>query len=141
MSEPKMHKAQMSLSFPTSTDARDLGEVHLTVCDADHQGVVFQLRVDPIDFYKAVFKHQGHVPCSVLALGMENLGKKRVKKVEAIDLPPLSYDRHDRDLQLKAAVAPFETDGWVASFFGATFSYSGGNHLITFYRYEDNEDV
>lgn len=132
-----MRQGRITITRPTYGDGRQKIAIRI---DDESSGIEFlEIEIGLAEFAEAVTGH-GHVPCEYDTRGLANIGKQRVVKTERV---PYSFNgKYDTEAR-KAAVAPFEVDGWECNYLGDVgnpYRRAGeGAYHVTFIRYEDAE--
>ena len=130
-----MKQGRITISRPSYGDGRQKVEIRI---GDESSGIEFlEIEIGLAEFAAAI-TGQGYVHCEYEARGLANIGKQRIIKTERVPYSP--NGKHNTDAH-KAAVAPFEVDGWECNYLGEVgnpYRRAGdGAYHVTFIRSED----
>jgi len=103
-----MHNGKITISRFSSTNT-----IQIQITDST-SGIEF-LRVElDAESLGLALTGLGYQTCHFHTNGLDKIGKHRETKTEVVFVPtPKSYQADDRATAAKAAIAPYEVDGWI----------------------------
>ena len=113
-----------------------IGEFDIRVQDSASRLIVFEGRLTPENFAKALGGRGSIEMISAEINTSENVGKKHENKTERIPIPSGEDSDEKFQRQLRKGIKKFEVDGWEADATKMNYrKYKDGLHEVTFRRY------
>lgn len=118
-------EALLDIGFPSGGPREDeIARLHLT--DAKSGVSFLEIDINITEFARGVFRSLYHRPCLYELRALQNIGKTLEIKDEVVPEIKGNYTWDRRAEKERAAVAPFEVDGWMAR----SGDYDNGHRMV-----------